>query len=223
MYGTSRTPPLEAPPGTPAENWMLVGLLVFIAAVCILPTSFGLIYNADWIRKAHNGPQSITLRELRQLKNPDKLATPLVQFTYEEAVDTDVGLGRRRFGEQSMTTRFVFIRVEDRFLLAQIPVNHQDKTVEGEVAVWTSDKQRDAIAKATANRPEEKRLMLPFVFDAHTSYRSQCFSMVLFCAVVILIGVALLMWAAFVALKQMLSPTPPPSKAKAPEPELDWP
>lgn len=164
---------------------LLIGLLMVVVSLGVL------IWQARWVRSAIAGPVPITAAELRQLDNPAKLDNPWVVYTFDNALDTKLGIAEQRGGVETPRTHYLLTQVQDRWLVTEVPHNFQGQQVTGYLDVWSAPLRKEALEKIGAAMPAQKPLLLPFQLDAEYGYRSQCWAMLGLCGFFFLGGLAM--------------------------------
>lgn len=168
-----------------AVRRLLLGILLGVAALGFL------IYQWRWISSAMHGPVPITLDELRQLEDPSTLRNPWVSLTYEQAIDTKLGLVSKKGGQSTPKSAYLLIKVGDRWLITEVPPSHSGREVVGYLDTWSTPLRKKAIDQIKANFPGQQAALLPYQFDAEYSYRGQCYAMVGVIGFFLLVGIVL--------------------------------
>lgn len=164
------------------QQMALGGALVLIALGLYL-------YHWRWIKSAIAGPVPMTLSELRAVKDPDALPNPWVSITYRNAIETELVMVSTRKGNSTNRSRYLLIPVQDAWLIADVPYNHQGNQLTGYLEVWWSPLSREVVSTIENKYPAQKPSMLPFQFNAEYQYRVQCLAMVVVMFLLFSIGV----------------------------------
>lgn len=144
-----------------------IALVIFLLGCGIL------LYQWRWIASAVAGPRRMTMAELRNVNDPAELANPWVELMATNAVETDLTyVEKSKFGSNTKS-KFYFIQVEDRWLIAETPPDHQGGIFVGYLDVWGTPLRKQAVEAMRARVPAGGTL-LPFQFDGEYGYRSQC-------------------------------------------------
>lgn len=163
-----------------------IGLIMAAIALGVL------IWQARWVRSAMAGPVPITAAELCQLDNPANLQNPWVVLTFNNALDTKLGIAEKRGGVESERSRYLLVQVQDRWLVTEVPHNFQGQQVTGYLDVWKTPLRREALEKIAAQMPAQKARLLPFQMDAEYGYRSQCWAMLGVCGFFVIGGLVMI-------------------------------
>jgi hypothetical protein len=145
---------------------VFLGLFVFAVALGIL------FWNLQLIRNLLAGPQPITVAELRQLENLDRLDNPWVTVTVDRVKDTKL-FKETRNGQTVKRTEFLLLQVQDRWLLAAVPMNHRGgTTVTGSLTVWKASPFEDQLGEIRTQLGPAQKDLLPFQMNVGTEYQT---------------------------------------------------
>jgi hypothetical protein len=151
-----------------------VGPLV-VGAILILVSLGVLFYNLKWARSVLAGPVPITLDELARVSDPATLPNQWVSFTFDQFGDTGLGIDTTRNGQTTARSRFLLIRVRDRWLIADVPHDHSGNRVVGYLETWWVPLRKQSMDAIKARFP--KHAFLPYQIDAQYDQRTQGYSM----------------------------------------------
>jgi hypothetical protein len=165
---------------------LIFGVVLVIAAFVLV------IWNARWIISAALGPQPMTTAELRQVTDASALFNPWVTLTYEGFLETNVTMVSKKGGQETRTSRFVLIPVQERWLIAEVPPGHGGNQVTGYLDTWWAPLRRESIQKIEAGQPQHKDQFLPYQLDAVYHYGSQCVAMVAMAGLGLMVGLGLI-------------------------------
>jgi hypothetical protein len=165
-----------------ARNGLIAGIVIAVVCLGVL------LYNFRWIKNVVQGPVPITLAELRKVQGPNELPNQWVSFTFDNAIDSGVGLVEQRGGQETAKSRYLLVQVEDRWLITEVPTKFTGKQVVGYAENWWAPLQKNAIEDIKKRNPGNQ--LLPFQIDAEYAQRGQCDTMIGLLGVFLLIGVA---------------------------------
>jgi hypothetical protein len=148
---------------------LVVGAIILLGAIGLL------LHHARWIRSAFQGPVPITLATLEELKDPETLPNPWVSFAFDEAIDTGFVMESTKSGKTITRSKYLLIRVGNRWLLADVPADFTGHQVVGYLDQWWSPLSRKVIDQVQGRFPD--RDIIPYQLNAEYAYRKQCFSM----------------------------------------------
>jgi hypothetical protein len=179
--------------------------LQLLAGLALLAASGVTTYLTwDWMQNLFKGPRVMTHDELVQLEDPTSLWRGWVSIDVPEVIKTDVEFVKSRLGLQATQSKVVLIKVKDRYLIANVPINFEPgKGVRGVVEVWRGDGGRytrvqsqaaDEVAKAF---PQYRDKLLPFQFDGTVHMEGNAYALPLALGVAALVGLGCLLtgWA----------------------------
>lgn len=181
---------------------LAVGVIIFLGAVGFL------LHHARWIWSAFQGPKPITLAALQEVKDPETLPNPWVSFHFDEAIDTGFVMESTKKGTTTPRSKYLLIRVGDRWLIADVPAEFTGNQVVGYLDTWWSPLSRKVIDQVTGRFTD--RVILPYQLNAEYSYRGQCFSMLGIAAFFLLAGlwITILAWSDLRKLNRMAMESP---------------
>jgi hypothetical protein len=167
------------------------GVVLVLLGVGLFPMQW------RWLRWVVEGPVSMSGAQLVKLQNAEEVGNPMVSVKCDRYLDTNIEVTATRKGNTTTESRFVLALVQDRWLIANVPLNFHDNRLVGYLGAWgpRGAASTDAIAKVTANFPECKDALLSFQLDA--TYRARMEWISFFCVDVLLVvgGAAMLVVA----------------------------
>jgi hypothetical protein len=166
-----------------AVTMLGLGTVLFLVGIIVL----GL--NLRWTFNVLRGPTPIKLEDLDAVKTPEDLSNQWVSFTFDNAIDTGLGIVSKRGGRETPRSRFLLIQVKDRWLIADVPAKHEGNQVVGYVETWSVPLRRESMDKIRGKFPNHQ--MMPFQLNAEYAQRTQCFSMLGIVAACLIIGAVL--------------------------------
>jgi hypothetical protein len=126
---------------------LFVGVIVLLGAVGLVA------YHARWVRSVFQGPVPITLTTLEDLKDPETLTNPWVSFAFNEAIDTGFVMESTDLGQTAQRSKYLLIRVGNRWLLADVPVAFAGSQVVGYLDKWSSPLSKKVIDRFAGDSP----------------------------------------------------------------------
>ncbi len=111
------------------------------------------------------GAKPLTTTELLSLKEADAEDSPWVTYTGEQVIETDLGIETKgKYTNEQ--TRFVLVPIQDRWLIAERPLEEKGNRLEGKLEVWDGGLSKQAADKIKARHPELKDKWLPVQLSA---------------------------------------------------------
>lgn len=147
---------------------LAIGAAIMLVAVGIVG------YQNRWVRSAFRGPVPVTTADLRDLNNPDDLSNPWVTLTFDEAIDTGFVMENTKGGNTTQRSKYLLIRVGDRWLIADVPPDFSGKQVVGHL-----DRAWSPLGLKVVSHVKTRfgnRDILPYELNGTYDYRGQCFA-----------------------------------------------
>jgi hypothetical protein len=182
--------PIPVAGGSPAARFIL-GLVMAGGAAGVAVTQ------ADYAASAWRGPVKVSLDQIAKAQSPKDLPGSVVQFTYTQAVATDVVLVETKNGrETGRRVRYMLVQAGDRWVVTGVRDASRSKVLTAAPAVWWQPLRLKCLEDVRRRYPQYR--LAPFQLDAEVNHTSEAWAMV---AVVGVFGVAGLglMAAAFLA------------------------
>ncbi len=184
-----RLPAAEVERGKLARARLVLGLLFLLIGLG-LP-----LWQWKWLRSAMQGPAPVTLAELGRLDDPAALPNPWVSFRFDQALETgietvDTGLLPTVLGTNR--SRYLLIRVQGAWLIAQVRKDHTGNEVVGYLDRWQTPFARESLEKIRAGFPG--LAFVPYQLDAYYAYRREAFSLLGLAGLLLLTGLLLVLF-----------------------------
>jgi hypothetical protein len=157
-----------AKPGSPTAM-CLVGLLMVFGPVFLLKSQW------RWVETAFAGPVKLTLDQLAQVKDPKTLPNPWITTTFGDYVDCGLKLTETRNGSSRDKARYLLVRLNDAWLITEVPFRFNGHTVTGHLDVWWSPLSKKIDASIRSAFTDRK--ILGFQYDCEYDYKGQCLAM----------------------------------------------
>jgi hypothetical protein len=156
----------------------IVGALLFVGALIALGI------NSRWISNVMAGPQPITAEDLAKLDNPNSLRNPWVKVSAKQRRETEIRQDTTKrwlWKQETRTTKYVLLQVDNRWLLAEVPQDDQGQEVIGTLTAFKANLAGERMDRIQGMLKPNPNSLLPFQLEADDEYKSQCY---------ILLGVA---------------------------------
>ncbi len=160
---------------SPPAKWhwrpALFGTVLAIGGIALLG------WNLKWIGNVASGPAEVGQQQLRTIQDPDDLDNAWVSFAPSRIVDTGVtkSSGTRKSHQEY---KFLLLNVEDRWLIAGVPVDFQGQQVTGYLTIWKSPWGADAIEQVRSAIGDRRDQLLPYQMEATKPQVLECLSLV---------------------------------------------
>lgn len=176
--------------GSPAARFILGLAMVGGAA-------WAAVAKGDYAASAWRGPVKVSQDQLAKAQSPKDFAGPVVQFTYEQAVNTDVVLVETRNGrETGRRVRYMLVQAGDRWFVTEVREGNRGKTLTAAPAVWWQPLRLKCLENVRRRYPQYR--LAPFQLDAEVNHTSEAWAMVAIVGFFGVVGLGL-MAAPFVA------------------------
>src|SRR5262249_577465 len=128
---------------------------------------------------------------------------PWISFTFNEAIDTGLVMERKKGGTTTPRSKYLLIRVGDRWLITDVPASFSGTQVVGYLDTWWSPLSRKVIDQLTGRFRGHD--IPPYQLNAEYSYRGQCYAMLGIAGFIFLVGFVVigLAWSDMRKLKRM--------------------
>jgi hypothetical protein len=161
----------------------------------VICVSLGLTaYSGRWIANAFMGPVPITRNQLLEVSTSADLSYPFVTVSADRVVETDV-IRTQRIGRRGRyQLRLFLVQVGDRWLVAEMPPQHTEKTFSGILSAWSlADPMQEKLLDEAGKRVPAGAEIFPFLMDGAYPYQSQATSLSVVCGAIFLLGVYFLL------------------------------
>lgn len=182
----------------PFNPWIRLtfgAILVFVAV--------GLVANdRRWIRSAFQGPVPITTGSLREVTDPAMLTNPWVSFSFNDSIDTELVMQSTKYGVSKIRSKYILIRISDRWLIAEVPANFTGNQVVGYLDKWWLPLRKQVMGQIKQRFPDHD--LLPYQLDAEYAYKRECLLLLVIAGVFAVAGIAVmgLAWSGMGKLKR---------------------
>jgi hypothetical protein len=159
---------------------MIIGVVIVLGGLGLV------LYQQRWVRSVIEGPTPMTLTELEKIQDPQSLSNPWIALTFNDAIDTGFVMNSSRGGNTTARSKYLLIRVGDRWLISDVPAAFAGNQVVGYLEAWWSPLSREVIDKVKTRFPD--REILSYQLNAEYSYRTQCFALLGIAGFIVLVG-----------------------------------
>lgn len=166
---------------------LIVGAVVLLGAACLI------FYNYRWIRSVLEGPVPFALSDLQEVTDPATLPNPWVSLAFNEAIDTGFVMESTKAGKTTSRSKYLLIRVGDRWLITDVPAGFNGNQVVGYLDTWWSPLSNKVIDHVKRRFPDHR--ILSYQLNAEYSYRGQCFAMLGIAAFTAFVGLIIMGYA----------------------------
>ncbi len=115
------------------------------------------------------GAKDFTGDDLATVKESDAEESPWIAYTAERVIETDLGLNQPKGKHTNEATRYVLVRVQDKWLIAERPIEEKGNRLEGKLEVWGGGTSKEAADRIKVRYPELKDQFLPVQLSASRS------------------------------------------------------
>jgi hypothetical protein len=146
-------------------------------------------YSWRWMANAFTGPVPITRNQLLEVGDVADLPNPFVTVPADAVLETDVVRSQTIGRRGTYLLQLYLVQVGDRWLVAEMPPKHKEKTFSGTLSMWSlPDPTQDNLLEEARKRVPPGAEILPILMDGAYPYKVQATGMAVVYGLILLAG-----------------------------------
>jgi hypothetical protein len=138
---------------------------------------------------AFTGPVPMTRNQLMEVGDMADLPNPFVTVPADKVLETDVIRSQQIGRRGTYLLQLYLVQVGDRWLVAEMPPQHKEKTFSGTLSMWSlPDPTQEQLLEEARKRIPPEAEILPFLMDGAYPYQMQATSMAVVYGLILLAG-----------------------------------
>jgi hypothetical protein len=173
--------------------------------LCLLGLGI-LLCNWKWIFNAIQGPVFLSVHELSKIRDPSELPNSWITFVAANGSIMETGLGQMETASRKPISRYLLVGLESGNLVIEVPYKHKGMEFTGCLETWSWPFRESALDAVHSKFPGFR--VLPYQLDALNDYQGQCWALLVFAGLVILIGIWMRVYGFALPRKKVVTSSP---------------